>query len=45
MAVYKGIFKDCGCRDNQNLFRFDKLNDMEERKKRKDTQPGVADYR
>ena len=34
MAVYKGIFKDCGCRDNQNLFRFDKLNDMEERKKR-----------
>ena len=34
MAVYKGISKDCGCRDNQNLFRFDKLNDMEERKKR-----------
>ena len=34
MALYKGISKDCGCRDNQNLFRFDKLNDMEERKKR-----------
>ena len=34
MAVYKGISKDCGCRDNQNLFRFDKLHDMEERKKR-----------
>jgi len=34
MSVYKGISKDCGCRDNQNLFRFDKLNDMEERKKR-----------
>ena len=34
MAVYKGISKDCGYRDNQNLFRFDKLNDMEERKKR-----------
>ena len=34
MAVYKRISKDCGCRDNQNLFRFDKLHDMEERKKR-----------
>ena len=34
MAVYKGFAEISGCRDNQNLFRFDKPHDMEERKKR-----------